>query len=141
MPVPAHLTDTNIPSVSYNVKTRPYDLIRAALRSLRAAGATLFFTSQKLAEFWSVCTRPVTRNGYGLSIPEADRRAGLIESSFTFLPHNALVHDEWRRLVVVHSVVGVNVYDMMQGLSRPCGSTELLICSLSTKGISSAIRD
>jgi len=73
--------------------------------------SSLCFTSQNLAEFWNVCTRPAPQNGYGLSIAETDRRAELIESSFTLLPDTEQVHTVWRRLIVVHSVVGVKVHD------------------------------
>lgn len=62
--------------------------------------------------FWNVCTRPVTaREGFGLSVAEADKRAKLIESRFTFLPDSKKVHDEWRRLIVSYSVEGVSVHD------------------------------
>jgi predicted nucleic acid-binding protein len=69
------------------------------------------FTSQNLAEFWNVCTRPADRNGFGLSIAETNRRAQIIETSFTFLADSSQVHTEWRRLVVTHSVMGVQVHD------------------------------
>jgi predicted nucleic acid-binding protein len=78
---------------------------------LRTAGAALYFTSQNLAEFWNVCTRPAAQNGYGLNIAETDRRAALIEATFSLLPDREQVHAEWRRLVVVHSVMGVQVHD------------------------------
>ncbi len=59
-----------------------------------------------------MCTRSVTaREGFGLSITETDKRAKLIESRFTFLPDSKKVHDEWRRLIVAHSVEGVSVHD------------------------------
>jgi predicted nucleic acid-binding protein len=39
-----------------------------ALAKLRADNEDLFYTSQVLAEFWTVCTRPESaRGGYGLS--------------------------------------------------------------------------
>ena len=106
-----YLTDTNI-LVRISQREDPsFVMIRAALSSLRDSGARLCFTSQNLAEFWNVCTRPAQQNGYGLSIVETDRRAELIESSFTLLPDTEQVHTVWRRLVVVHSVVGVKVHD------------------------------
>jgi predicted nucleic acid-binding protein len=106
-----YLTDTNI-LVRVSQREDPsYGMIRAALSSLRAAGARLCFTPQNLAEFWNVCTRPAPQNGYGLSIAETDRRAELIESRFSLLPDTEQVHTVWRRLVVVHSVVGVKVHD------------------------------
>jgi predicted nucleic acid-binding protein len=111
MAAPLYLADTNI-LVRVSQREDPsYGMIRAALSSLRTAGAVLCFTSQNLAEFWNVCTRPAPQNGYGLSIAETDRRAELIESSFTLLPDTEQVHTVWRRLVVVHSVVGVKVHD------------------------------
>ena len=103
MPVAAHLADTNILLRVSQRQDPNYDGIRKALHALQTAGAALHFTSQNLAEFWNVCTRPATQNGYGLSITETDRRAALIEATFSLLPDNAQVHAEWRRLVVVHS--------------------------------------
>jgi predicted nucleic acid-binding protein len=88
-----------------------YDAIRKARQTLRTAGTALHFTSKNLAEFSNVCTRPAGQNGYGLSIAETDRRAALIEATFSLLPDNPQVHAEWHRLVVVHSVIGVQVHD------------------------------
>jgi predicted nucleic acid-binding protein len=85
--------------------------VRGALRTLRSKGTTICFTPQNLAEFWNVCTRPSDRNGFGLSIAETNRRAQLIESTFTLLADNPQIHREWRRLVVAHSVMGVQVHD------------------------------
>jgi predicted nucleic acid-binding protein len=106
-----YLADTNILIRVSQREDPSYGMIRAALSSLRARGAALCFTPQNLAEFWNVCTRPVPQNGYGLSTAETDRRAELIESSFTLLPDTEQVHTVWRRLVVVHSVMGVKVHD------------------------------
>jgi hypothetical protein len=36
-------------------------------------------------EFWNVCTRPVSQNGFGLSIAETDERARIIESELRLL--------------------------------------------------------
>jgi predicted nucleic acid-binding protein len=107
----AYLADTNILLRVSQRQDPSYGAIRTALSSLRAAGSKLCFTSQNLVEFWNVCTRPAEQNGYGLSIAEADRRAELIEAGFTLLPDNEQIHIEWRRLVVIHSVVGVKVHD------------------------------
>src|SRR5919108_354666 len=83
-----------------------------ALRLLRSRNESLYYTSQILAEFWNVCTRPTSaRGGLGLSIQETDRKARLVEKHFNFLPDSAATHGEWRRLIVAHSVEGVQVYD------------------------------
>jgi hypothetical protein len=39
-------------------------------------------------EFWNVATRPKDRNGFGLSITDADREVQLIEAQLTLLPDN-----------------------------------------------------
>lgn len=57
-------------------------------------------------------TRPLTaRGGFGLSIGEADRRRRLLERLGALLVDGPAIHQEWRRLVVVHSVIGVQVHD------------------------------
>jgi predicted nucleic acid-binding protein len=111
MPDPSYLADTNILLRISRRQDPSYGQVRGALRALRSKGTTVCFTPQNLAEFWNVCTRPADRNGFGLSIAETNRRAQLIESTFTILVDNPQVHTEWRRLVVAHSVMGVQVHD------------------------------
>jgi predicted nucleic acid-binding protein len=105
------LVDTNILLRLLEPKGADYAMVRGAVDGLWARGERLYFASQNLIEFWSVCTRPVAKNGFGLTIAETDERAKLIESRFGFLPDNERVHSEWRRLVVAHAVAGVQVHD------------------------------
>ena len=74
-------------------------------------GGVLCYTSQNVAEFWNALTRPVARNGYGLSPEAADRRARRFESRLRLLPDSLAVHKEWRGLLVKHGVSGVQVHD------------------------------
>ena len=53
----------------------------------------------------------MSNDGLGLTPRETDERARLLESKFRLLPDNERVHAEWRRLVVAHSVAGVQVHD------------------------------
>lgn len=106
-----YLVDTNVLLRFVKPDDRDYPLVRAAVRRIWMAGDDLCYTSQNLAEFWNTCTRPAERNGYGLSIPEVDRRARLVENRFTFLEDNKAVHQEWRDLLVAHSVSGAQVHD------------------------------
>jgi predicted nucleic acid-binding protein len=85
--------------------------IRSCTDILWAQGAELFYTSQNLAEFWNVCTRPGARNGFGFSIAEADDRASLIEAKLNFAADSEATHREWRRIVVKEGVSGVQVHD------------------------------
>jgi len=56
-------------------------------------------------------TRPVARNGFGLSVPEAEREVRLIEAGMTLLPDGEAVYREWWRIIVQHGVLGVQVHD------------------------------
>jgi len=107
----SHVVDTNILLRLLQPRDPDYALVRAAVEALRSSGTQLCFTLRNIAEFWNVCTRPVERNGFGLSVPETDRRARLLEKAFTVLPDNERVYPEWRRLVVDHGVTGVQVHD------------------------------
>ncbi len=83
-----------------------------ALRLLRARNEELFYSSQVLAEIWNVCTRPSSvRGGFGFSPLQTDRKLRLIEKHFRLLPDNLATHQEWRRLIVAHSVSGIQVHD------------------------------
>jgi predicted nucleic acid-binding protein len=109
--VTAYLVDTNVLLRFVKPDDGDYLLVRSVVHQLWITGEDLCYTSQNLAEFWCTCTRPGERNGYGLSIPEADFRANLLEDLFTYLEDSKAVHLEWRRLVVAHSVSGAQVYD------------------------------
>ncbi len=83
-----------------------------AIQKLIASKETLHYTTQVLAEFWVVCTRPATaRGGYGLSSAKALQKVKLIERYCELLPDSAATHQEWRRLVEAHEVQGVVIHD------------------------------
>ena len=106
-----HLVDTNILLRLLQPRDSEYMVLRSALEQLRSRGARLCFALQNLVEFWNVCTRPVGKNGFGLSVSETDRRVRLIENAFTFLADTPEVYPEWRRLVLAHGITGVQVHD------------------------------
>jgi predicted nucleic acid-binding protein len=108
----AYLVDTNVflRLVPRNDPDR--NTVLNAFRKLNTKNEELVYTSQILAEFWTVCTRPSTaRGGYGLSPEMTERNASLIERYCRLLPDSLDTHQEWRRLIVTHSVMGVEVYD------------------------------
>jgi predicted nucleic acid-binding protein len=86
--------------------------IDTAASTLRSRGYTLAYALQNAAEFWNVCTRPVTaRGGLGLTAAETERRLGLVEAAFSLLPEPPAVYHIWRMLLVVHAVKGKQVHD------------------------------
>jgi len=105
------LADTNILLRLAEPSDPDCTIVCTAVETLLARGEHLCYAAQNLVEFRSVCTRPIDRNGFGLSISETDTRAKLIEARFRFLPDSERVHVEWRRLVVRYSVAGVQVHD------------------------------
>jgi predicted nucleic acid-binding protein len=106
-----HLADTNILLRSIDQTHAMHSDATVALTSLLRSGDRVCVTPQNIIEFWSVCTRPLDRNGLGLTPGEADREASRLEGLLTFLPDVPAIYPEWRRLVVAHSVSGVQVHD------------------------------
>jgi predicted nucleic acid-binding protein len=107
----AYLADTNILLRLLHRGDPDHSVVRSSLRTLQRGGEQVCYAAQNLVEFWRVCTRPISANGFGLSVAETDRRAKVIERLFTLLPDRAEIHVEWRRLVVSCSVSGVQVHD------------------------------
>lgn len=121
------LVDSNILIRWVQPDDPDYAIVEAALATLAGTGVVLCYTSQNLAEFWNASTRPASRNGYGLSPEETDRRARHFESRLRLLPDSLAVHEEWRRLIVDYSVSGVQVHDTrLVAAMRVYGVTKIL---------------
>jgi predicted nucleic acid-binding protein len=121
------LADTNILLRVLQRGDPDHAIIRAALRKLKQRGERIHYVSQNLVEFWRVCTRPKSANGLGMSVPATDRWARVIERIFLLAPDRPEVHQEWRRIVVVNSVSGVQVHDArIVAAMRVHGITDLL---------------
>ena len=67
--------------------------------------------SQNFIEFWNVCTRPLAKNGLGMSVEQADAELTRLEGIFSVLPDLPTVYPHWRRLVRLYQVRGVKVHD------------------------------
>lgn len=107
-----YLLDSNVLLRLLQRNDPHHSTIRQAVRTLLARGDELCCAPQNIVELWNVSTRPATaRGGFGLTTAETDRRVRLIERVFTILEETPTVYQEWRRLVVDHSVMGVQVHD------------------------------
>ena len=111
MAIASCLVDTNILLRITRRSDPQHKLVDTALVRLAGQGTTLHYTHQNIAEFWNAMTRPVERNGIGLSVGETEREVRAIEAGMSLLPDNEAVYREWRRIVVRHSVSGVQVHD------------------------------
>ena len=107
----ACLVDTNV-LLRIPRRSDPNHLaVDKALTKLAIQGTTLHYTHQNIAELWNTMTRPQSRNGFGLSVQDADSEVALIEAGMELLPDSPAVYREWRRIVVDIAVSGVQVHD------------------------------
>jgi len=88
-----------------------HSLVAEAIRRLRVRTIELGYTAQNLGEFWNVSTRPVDRNGFGLSVQETRRRFKSLQQNMILLPDVEEVFHVWLRLLESHQVRGVEVHD------------------------------
>lgn len=107
----ACLLDSNILLRISKSDDPQHPVIVQALMALVGQGVRLCYTSQTLAEFWNASTRPLDKNGFGLTVAETDRLARVIERDFELLPDSRETHERWRALLVQHNVQGVQVHD------------------------------
>ncbi|HZD50363.1 MAG TPA: PIN domain-containing protein, partial [Silvibacterium sp.] len=105
------LADTNILLRLVKDDHSEYPMVREAVERLKRRGTDIAYTHQNMAEFWNASTRPLSRNGFGLSIEETEKNAREIERSFIFLPEGEAAYRHWRTLVVQNRVSGTQVHD------------------------------
>ena len=107
-----YLADTNILLRFLLLNDAAYPAFRQSVRTLKARGEQIVTTPQNMAEFWNVCTRPITvRGGLGLSVAATEMRLRLLERHFPVLPDSPAIYEKWKTLVLAHKVRGVNVHD------------------------------
>ena len=86
MAIGSCVVDTNILLRMTRPADPEYQLVAIALARLTSQGTTLYYTHQNIAELWNVMTRPIARNGLGLTIHEAESEVLAIERGMTLLP-------------------------------------------------------
>jgi predicted nucleic acid-binding protein len=105
------LVDTNILLRATRRADPQHQLASSSLARLANQGTLLYYTLQNIAELWNAMTRPLARNGLGLNAAEADSEVRAIEEGMILLPDNDAIYREWRRIIVQHGVLGVQVHD------------------------------
>src|ERR1700730_9475170 len=110
MAIDSCLVDTNILLRMTRQSDPQHRVVANSLALLAGQGTTLYYTHQNIAELWNAMTRPVNRNGLGLSVAETAREVSALEVGTAGRPENEPVYRGWRRIVVNHSVSGVRVH-------------------------------
>lgn len=107
----AYLVDTNVLLRRVRLSDPQHGAARAAIERLVSGGEILYIVAQNMIEAWNVLTRPVERNGFGMTPAQADAAVQQFENFFPILPETKMIYTHWRRLVVAHDVSGVQVHD------------------------------
>mgnify|MGYP001565958537 CR=1 FL=1 len=137
-----YLADTNVLLRVLHRTDPRHPIVRATVRKLRTNGHQLQATSQNFTEFWNASTRPIHRNGFGLTPLETDRLLRIAERLFPLLPDSPAVSPQWRRLVVTYGVSGVQVHDarlvaamISRGVTHPLTFNTADFARYATEGI------
>ena len=99
MNIESCLVDSNILLRITRRQDPQHHIADKAVALLAGQGTILCYTHQNIAEIWNVMTRPLAKNGLGLTVNEAEREVRAIELKLEFLPDNELVYREWRRIL------------------------------------------
>ena len=100
-------------------------------------------TVQNMAEFWNASTRPLDKNGQGLSAERVKRRIAIVERLCEVISEDNTSYAEWKLLVEELGVSGVAVHDarlvsamLRMGIREILTPNERDFNRYTTKGIS-----
>ncbi|MFN7850540.1 type II toxin-antitoxin system VapC family toxin [Anabaena sp. AL09] len=106
-----YLVDTNI-LLRLVQKNSPMHLdTQRAILTLKKQGEFLCIIPQNIIEFWAVATRPLDKNGLGLSITQAEEESEKLKKIFILQLDTPQIFTEWESLVIKYQVMGKQVHD------------------------------
>ncbi|MDD1419557.1 type II toxin-antitoxin system VapC family toxin [Dolichospermum sp. ST_sed1] len=106
-----YLVDTNI-LLRLVQKNSPMHLdTQRAILTLKKQGDFLCIIPQNIIEFWAVSTRPLDKNGLGLSITQAEEESEKLKKIFILELDTPQIFTEWESLVIKYQVMGKQVHD------------------------------
>lgn len=108
---PRCLLDTNILLRLTDFNDPTHAQVASASGSLVAKGFQLCCTLQNVAEYWNASTRPVDRNGLGLSPVQTSLRLRQVARRLSVLPEPADTLERFLYLLLQHEVRGIQVHD------------------------------
>jgi predicted nucleic acid-binding protein len=105
----AWLLDTNLLLRSVDEQAAHH---APALSALEVRGEIMHVANQSLFEFWAVASRPVERNGLGLTLTNVSHLLDEFLADYINHPDPADIVSEWRRLVFRYRIIGIKAHDM-----------------------------
>jgi len=109
--VTAFLIDTSILVRLANASDPQHSVATRAVLELHRRGDVLHVTPQVLIEFRSAATRPISANGAGLPVVDAEAHAAVFESKFPLLTDTPDIFLAWKALVSALGTIGKQVHD------------------------------
>jgi predicted nucleic acid-binding protein len=108
----AWLLDTGVLLRLVDHRDPLHAIVLQYVETLTNQNEEIFTTTQNIAEFWNVATRPATENGLGLPISSvSDLLEHIIEPTCALLFEPMNLYAEFKRLVTTHAVSGRKVHD------------------------------
>jgi predicted nucleic acid-binding protein len=108
----SYLLDTGILLRLADQSDAQHETVHRAVRLLIAAREELLITTQNMAEFCNVATRPIANNGLGLTSVEAIKLLeDDIEPICAVIAETEEVYASLKRLIGKYSVTGKQVHD------------------------------
>lgn len=106
------LLDTGVLLRLVNEEDAQHEIVRLAVEMLASRRERLVATTQNVAEFWSVATRPPADNGLGLSVVTATGAIRtVVEPICTIAREHSRHFGELKRLLESHEIIGKQVHD------------------------------
>jgi predicted nucleic acid-binding protein len=83
----------------------------SAVNSLAKLGLTPRTIPQSIFEFWVVATRPIEKNGLGLSISDCEKTSVDMIATFPLINDHSSLVQEWLELVAAYQCQGKVAHD------------------------------
>lgn len=91
-----YLVDTNILLRSCQPDHPMYSAASTAVEILLLQGNNLYITPQNIVEFWNVATRPLNKNGLGMTVQQANNEVDSFESLISLKLDTPTIHQHWK---------------------------------------------
>jgi len=105
------LVDTNVPICLFQSSNPSSPIAASAVHELKKFNFEVVMVPQNLYELWVVATRPVTLNGFGMSVSDASLLQEKCIQQLRLLRDERGIFDHWSQIVSSTPVIGKSVHD------------------------------